>query len=707
MPSMQPQSVRRVMKSARVAMTLIASLVVPRDAVAQPTIRALDGAPFASTIVSAPAANAVAFVLNARGVRNIWVTDSTRADARMVTAFTQDDGQDITSLVFSGDGRTLYFVRGGAANRVGEIPNPTSDPAGAEQLIWRVRLDGSPAQHLFDGTTPTPLPRGSGFVFTRRGAIWMATAAGDSVRASQLFRMRGTGASMRWSPSGGQLAFVSNRGTHSFVGVFDIASRSLRWMAPSTDTDNSPAWSPDGARLAFLRAPYEGRRLGFRATRTAQPWSIQVADVASGQAKEVFRASAGRGSAYWAIVAENQLFWTAGDRIVFPWERTGWVHLYSVAASGGPPVHLTPGNGEVEFVSLSADRTRLVYSTNIGDINRRQVMSVAANGKSAPVATVTGPHIAWDPVESSKGTLHALVSDERMPAHAAVLVKGGDQSSWKHLAPETMPADFPASSLVIPKAITLRAADGVLSYAQVFMPPNVVSGKKYPAVIFLHGGSRRQMLLGWNYGGYYHHAYAMNQAMALRGYVVVSLNYRSGIGYGMEFREALKQGATGGSEYGDVVAAAKWLGANASVDRARIGLWGGSYGGYLTSMGLTRNPELFKAGVDIHGVHDWNVGITTFIPDYDPYADPVATRTAFLASPLAQVKRWRAPVLLIHGDDDRNVRFIETQTLIQQLRKQNVPVEQLVFPDEVHGFLRHDSWMRAYEAALDFFARRM
>jgi len=698
---------RLSVRSARVVLATLSTVVVSTVALAQPGIRALDGAPFASTIVSAPAANAVAFVLNTRGVRNIWVTDSTRAQARMVTAFTEDDGQDITSLAFSADGRTLLFVRGGAANRAGEIPNPTSDPAGAEQLIWRVRLDGSSAVRVTEGTAPTPAPRGIGFVFTRRGSIWMATSVGDSMRTAPLFRMRGAGGAMRWSPSGELLAFVSNRGTHSFVGVFDIAKKTLRWVAPSTDTDNSPVWAPDGARLAFLRTPYEGRRLGFRATRSAQPWSIMVADAANGQAKEVFRANAGRGSAYWAIVADNQLFWTAGDRIVFPWERTGWVHLYSVAASGGAATELTPGAGEVEFVSLSRDGTRLIYNTNIGDIDRRRIMTVAADGKSAPVATVSGAHIAWNPVESSKGTLYALVSDERMPAHAAVLARNGDQSSWTHLAPETMPADFPAASLVSPKAITLRAADGVQSYAQVFLPPNAVPGKKYPAAIFMHGGSRRQMLLGWNYGIYYHHAYAMNQAMALRGYVVVSLNYRSGIGYGMEFREALRQGATGGSEYGDVVAAAKWLAAQANVDRTRIGLWGGSYGGYLTAMGLTRNPELFKAGVDIHGVHDWNVGITTFVPEYDLYADPAATRTAFLASPLAQVKNWRAPVLLIHGDDDRNVRFIETQTLIQHLREQRVPVEQLVFPDEVHSFLRHESWMRAYEAALDFFARRM
>lgn len=676
----------------------------PVLAQAQPSIREIDGAPFAATIVAAPAADAVAFVLNARGVRNIWVTDSTRTDARMVTGFTQDDGQDITSLAFSSDGRTLYFVRGGGPNRAGDIPNPTSDPAGAEQSIWRVKLDGSAAVRVTEGSAPTPAPRSDNFVFTRRGAIWFATVSSDSTRTAQLFKMRGAGGSLRWSPSGEQLAFVSNRGTHSFVGVFTLAKKTLMWLAPSTDGDNSPVWSRDGTRLAFLRMPYEGQDLGFRATRTSQPWSIMVADVATGSAKEVFRATAGRGSAYWPVVADNQLQWCIGDRLVFAWEKTGWVHLWSVAASGGAPTELTPGNGEVEFVSPSQDGSRIVYNTNIGDIDRRHVMTVAADGKSAPTPSVTGAHIAWNAVESSKGGIYALVSDARMPAHAATV---STASTWRALAPETVPADFPGAALVTPTPITFRAADGITSHGQLFLPPNAKPGEKYPAVIFMHGGSRRQMLLGWNYGAYYHHAYAMNQALALRGYVVVSLNYRSGIGYGMEFREALHQGATGGSEYGDVVATAKWLGARADVDRTRVGLWGGSYGGYLTAMGLTRNPELFKTGVDVHGVHDWNVGIRTFIPDYDVYADPAATKLAFTSSPLAQVKNWRAPVLLIHGDDDRNVRFIETLTLIQHLRDQGVPVEQLVLPDEIHGFLRHDSWMRAYEAALDFFKRRL
>ena len=691
------------MKVMALVALLAPALLAPALLSAQPTVRQIDGAPFAATMAAARAADAVAFVLNARGVRNIWVTDSTRAEARMVTAFTQDDGQDITSLAFTADGRTLYFVRGGGPNRAGEIPNPTSDPAGAEQAIWRVRLDGTPAVRVTEGSSPVPAPRGRDFAFTRGRAIWMASVGTDSTRVAQLFKMRGGGGSMRWSPDGAKLAFVSNRGTHSFVGVYTLASKALQWMAPSTDGDASPVWSPDGAKVAFLRMPYEGQELGFRATREAQPWSIQVADVATGTAREVFTAAAGMGSAYWPIVADNQLAWTADDRIVFPWEKTGWVHLYSIASSGGAPVELTPGNGEVEFVATSQDNRRLVYNTNIGDIDRRHVFTVAADGRSAPQPVVTGPHIAWNAVQSSRGTLHALVSTAQLPAHAA----RASASAWQPLAPQTIPADFPGASLVTPIAVSFTAADGVTSYGQLFMPPNARPGQKFPAVIFMHGGSRRQMLLGWNYGSYYHHAYALNQAMALRGYIVVSLNYRSGIGYGMAFREALRQGATGGSEYGDVVAAATWLGDRTDVDRTRIGLWGGSYGGYLTAMGLTRNPELFKAGVDIHGVHDWNVGIRTFVPDHDVYADPEATKLAFLSSPLAQVKNWRAPVLLVHGDDDRNVRFIETLTLIRALRSQGVPVEQLVLPDEIHGFLRHESWMRAYESALDFFKRRL
>jgi dipeptidyl aminopeptidase/acylaminoacyl peptidase len=285
----------------------------------------------------------------------------------------------------------------------------------------------------------------------------------------------------------------------------------------------------------------------------------------------------------------------------------------------------------------------------------------------------------------------------------------------RDLAPDSVPADFPADSLVVPQQVIYTATDGMQIHAQLFLPPNSTPGQKHPALVFMHGGSRRQMLLGWHYMDYYNNAYGMNQYLASQGYVVLSINYRSGIGYGLAFREPANYGARGASEFNDVEGAGLYLKTRADVDPAHVGLWGGSYGGYLTALGLARASNLFAAGVDFHGVHDWtirnaaNAGAATTAT-----ADPAATaareeagRVAFASSPMSSVSTWRSPVLLIHGDDDRNVNFSETVTLVGALRRQRVYFEQLILPDEIHGFLRHQSWLRAYHAAVDFFHRKL
>ena len=195
--------------------------------------------------------------------------------------------------------------------------------------------------------------------------------------------------------------------------------------------------------------------------------------------------------------------------------------------------------------------------------------------------------------------------------------------------------------------------------------------------------------------------------MANKGYLVLSVNYRSGIGYGMEFREALNYGATGASEFNDVMGAGLYLRNRDDVIDDRIGLWGGSYGGYLTALGLARASDLFAAGVDIHGVHDWNPVIKNFMPSFNPNTRPGFARLAFDSSPMSSIDTWTSPVLLIHGDDDRNVPFSETVDLVESLRKQNVEFEQLIFPDEVHGFLLHQNWVDAYKATFDFFERKL
>jgi dipeptidyl aminopeptidase/acylaminoacyl peptidase len=190
----------------------------------------------------------------------------------------------------------------------------------------------------------------------------------------------------------------------------------------------------------------------------------------------------------------------------------------------------------------------------------------------------------------------------------------------------------------------------------------------------------------------------MNQYLASRGYIVLSVNYRSGIGYGRAFREAEGRAGRGASEYQDIVAAGKYLDARSDVDSKRVGLWGGSYGGYLTALGLARNADLFAAGVDFHGVHDWPTD------NWDgKNLKPEMTKLAHDSSPVASVDKWTSPVLFIHGDDDRNVYFTQTVDLIARLRAKGVHVEQLVFPDDVHDFLLYRNWVKAYTATSNFF----
>jgi dipeptidyl aminopeptidase/acylaminoacyl peptidase len=210
------------------------------------------------------------------------------------------------------------------------------------------------------------------------------------------------------------------------------------------------------------------------------------------------------------------------------------------------------------------------------------------------------------------------------------------------------------------------------------------------------------MLPAWHYSYYYHNTYAMNQYLASRGYMVLSVNYRSGIGYGRAFREAKHRGPRGASEYQDVVAAGKYLRSRSDVEGKRIGLWGGSYGGYLTAMGLAHDSDLFAAGVDLHGVHDWSRRVGP-----SPWATGDLAKLGKESSPISSVDKWKSPVLLIHGDDDRNVQFNQTVELVRKLRERGIEFEELVFPDDVHDFLRHENWLRAYHAASDFFDRKL
>lgn len=669
----------------------------------QITLEELLSAPFPDGLVASPSGGAVAWTFDEAGSRNVWVARPPDYKARKITAYRGDDGQEITELAFTPDGSAIAYVRGGRANGHGEIPNPALDVAGETQAVWLVQLSGGAPRRIGDGHAPAISSSGDRIAFEKGGQIWSASLR-DTMPATQLMHTRGNASELRWSPKGEKLAFVSARNDHNFVGVYDAVANTLQYLSPSVDWDSSPMWSPDGARVVFIRTPTTSRRPSFGAIRTEEPWSIVVADVATGAGHEIWKAKQGVGSAFREIVSDAQLMWAQGDRIIFPWERDGYTHLYAVGVSGGEASLLTPGDFEVEHVSMTPDRASLLYSSNQGDIDRRHIWRVAAAG-GKPVAVTSGTGIEWAPVEASDGKAVVMLrSDAKMPARPAIVV---GSAAPRDIAPELIPSAFPANALVAPQQVIFPSGDGMQLHGQLFLPPGSAKGERHPALVFFHGGSRRQMLLGWHYMYYYSNAYAMNQFLASRGFVVLAVNYRSGIGYGLNFREALDYGATGASEYNDVQGAGLFLRGRADVDSSRIGAWGGSYGGYLTALALARSSDMFAAGVDMHGVHDWNLEWETFVPGWRILKDQEARRLAFTSSPMAYESTWRSPVLLIQGDDDRNVAFSQTVQLAEDLRKQGVDVEQLIFPDEVHDFLLHRNWLAAYAASFDFFTRKL
>lgn len=690
----------RLIATCTVASTFLAGPAAPCQGF---TLEQALSAPFASDLIGSRQLGRLAWIENQQGRRNLWVAEpdaSGKYKSKQLTSYDQDDGQEMYQAAWTPDAQHLVYVRGGDSEFPGRPdPNPALAPEGVSQNIWLIAATGGEPRKLADGYNPVISPSGDQVAFISHGQIWAIALGSDEAKAKPLLHTRGDISELVWAPDAHALAFVSERTDHSFIGVYDLRSRTLIYLDPGTEDDAEPVWSLDSRQVAFIRVPGSPQPSPSE-HRTASPWSIRIADATTGEGHSAWKASEGRGSAFREIHG-SQLFWTADNYLVFPWEADGWSHLYSVPASGGNALLLTPGDFEVEDVSLTAGNKAILYASNQQDIDRRHIWTVAASGgKPKPLTTGTGIEVA--PVEAGH-LVATLRSDERTPLRPALLEANG---KLQDIAPELIPATYPGSKFIQPEQVLFPAADGLQLHGQLFLPPDAKDGKRHPALVFFHGGSRRQMLLGFHTMQYYSNAYTMNQYLASLGYIVLSVNYRTGIGYGLDFREALHYGRDGASEFNDILGAGNYLRSRHDIDSTRIGVWGGSYGGFLTALALARASDMFAAGVDMHGVHQWQRP-ASWRPSPDPEVDARTLKTAWEASPMASIATWRSPVLLIQGDDDRNVPFSQTVSLARALRKQGVEFEELVFPDEIHGFLLHRHWLEAYKAEADFFRRHL
>ncbi len=660
--------------------------------------------PFLSELTAPEQGGALAWIEMREGVRNVWLAGGPDYAPRKLTNGTADDGIELAELAFSPDGKVLAWVRGGGEGNSWAAgfaaPNPGSLAQPPTQDVM-ASVDGTAPVRLGEGSEPVVSAQGR-IAYIKDNQAWAVDPRG-TVKPEKLFTDRGKVSSLVWSPDGRKLAFVSARGSHSFIGVYAGPDQPIVWLAPSTGTDADPAWSPDGTRVAWSRRAGTADILATPLKEQPNPFAVWSADVASGEGKQLWRSPATLNGSYPQVPDGLFLNWSAPDLLSFRAELDGWAHLYALPAKGGEPRLLTPGDCMVEHVRTVPGGGALTYDSNCGkapgDIDRRHVSRVSlADGKLADLTGGTG--IEFVSASAGKDATAWIASTPTTPMRVMFSQGGKPRALGEAGAP------YAPKGMVVPKPVTFTAADGIAVHGQLFQAPGA---KAEPALIFVHGGPPRQMLLGWSYMDYYTHAYAMNQYYAAHGYTVLSVNYRLGIGYGRAFQHPQGGGVAGNTEYRDVLAGAKFLAAQPGVDPKRMGIWGGSYGGLLTAHALAMNSDLFKAGVDFHGVHDW-----TMYPErinrpqrYEQGDYELAMKTAFESSPVSELKGWKSPVLLISGDDDRNVRFDQTVDLARRLAAQGTRFEELVLPNEIHGFLRHQSWTKADAASVRFLEREL
>ena len=393
----------------------------------------------------------------------------------------------------------------------------------------------------------------------------------------------------------------------------------------------------------------------------------------------------------------------AGEHVVFTAQQPNdeWDRYFSVSIDHPQqqPTLLTTTDGLINdgvadrtftTTAISKDGKTMFYATNAKDIEKRHIWAVPVAGGTPRQISSSWVEVSPTPLSNGK-QLAVLYFGSDQPASIGIVP--ADSGATKVVFPTAaMMKDFPKAQHVLPEIVTVKAPDGLEIHNQLFLPKDLKPGEKRPALVFVHGGPARQMLPAYHYMQFYHWSYAYNQYLASQGYIVMSINYRLGIGYGRSFRQPGNTQAQGNAEYQDVLAGAKYLQSRPDVDPNRVGIWGLSYGGLLVAQSLSRNSDVFVAGVDMAGVHLYGSSLDSAALSYQ-------------SSAAAHVDTWKSPVYFVHGDDDRNVDFSQTIGLVNLLRARNVYHELTVIPDDTHESLIHSRWIDIWNHSTDFLHR--
>jgi dipeptidyl aminopeptidase/acylaminoacyl peptidase len=653
--------------------------------------------------VWSPSGERIAFLRELDGGLDLWWTAEGRERAVAVTHEADSTSPAaVSGYVWTSSGDALvYALRGDLFLHHVE--------SGSTELLLESAADESAPALSADGRR---------IAFLQDGRPWVGTfpelAGGPVIDSDESFQ------SLQWSPDGshlvaaygrsetvfedtgalmgGKMGFSRRDTVSSGLAVIDLTTGRLHGLESGDDHSSQPAFSPSGM-LAWQEVSADAKRRRI-VVAAAPDWAPRVVVDESD-------------AAWWTLTyMEAGPRWSpTDDRFVFVSERDGWAHAYlvDVEQPDAAIVQLTAGDFEVEEPAWSPDGRTLVLSANKGSSSERglQLVDVASAGQGGapelePISRLRGTSIygRWRPDGGAIAFLHA---DPENPLDVWVQEPGPQVA--RQLS-DTWPDEADESELVRPQRVRFSSTDGELIPAQLFLPPDYddLEGP-LPAVVWVHGGGIRQNRYGWHPRRAYAVFFGFHQYLLQRGYAVVTVDYRGSIGYGREFRQGPYLDL-GGIDLDDVLGTTRYLRRLEEVEIGRIGVWGISYGGFLTLQALVQAPGAFDAGVDVAGVADWaDWAVDPGGLWIEGRMGPVAENPELYrrSSPIHSIGRLSRPLMILHGTADRSVPVLQAFKLTDALVRADKPFDVTIYPGEEHAFVRTHTWRDAFARVEAFF----